>query len=62
MLTKEQKDVCHQAIEYYGFANQKLKCLEELQELKEVLEQAVGVDQDERIIDEIADVTVMIYQ
>jgi hypothetical protein len=61
MLTEAHKGVCRQAVETFGRRRQALKVVEELRELAD--EAAVeGFGSAERIIDERADVVIMLYQ
>lgn len=63
-LTDAQKEVCRQAVEKFGRRRQVLKVAEELRELAYELEAAAhGMGTTtERIIDERADVEIMLYQ
>ena len=63
-LTDAQKEVCRQAVVKFGRRRQVLKVVEELRELAYELEAAVatGMGDPERIIDERADVAMMLYQ
>jgi NTP pyrophosphatase (non-canonical NTP hydrolase) len=61
MLTEAHKEVCRQAVEKFGRRHQALKVVEELRELAD--EAAVeGFGSAERIIDERADVALVLYQ
>ena len=62
-LTDDQKEVCRQAVEKFGRRRQALKVVEELRELADEIQAAVeGFGSVERIIDERADVAMMLYQ
>jgi hypothetical protein len=63
-LTDAQKEICRQAVEKFGRRRQVLKVAEELRELAHELEVAAveGIGSAERIIDERADVAMMLYQ
>lgn len=63
MLTEAHKEVCRQAVEKFGRRHQALKVVEELRELADEIQAAVeGFGSAERIIDERADVVIMLYQ
>jgi hypothetical protein len=64
MLTEAHKEVCRQAVEKFGRRHQALKVVEELRELAQELEWAAhGMGTTlERIVDERADVAIMLYQ
>jgi hypothetical protein len=63
MLTEAHKEVCRQAVEKFGRRRQALKVVEELRELADEIEAAVeGFGSVERIIDERADVALVLYQ
>lgn len=64
MLTEAHKEVCRQAVERFGRRRQVLKVAEELRELAHELEVAAveGLGSAERIIDERADVALVLYQ
>jgi hypothetical protein len=64
MLSDEQKEVCQQAVQVFGRRWQTIKVAEELRELADELEKAVnGTGATlERVIDERADVEIMLYQ
>ena len=63
MLTDDQKEICRQAVEKFGRRRQAMKVVEELLELADEIQAAVdGFGSVERIIDERADVAVMLYQ
>ena len=63
MLTEAHKEVCRQAVEKFGRRRQALKVVEELRELADEIQAAVdGFGSVERIIDERADVALMLYQ
>lgn len=63
MLTEAHKEVCRQAVVKFGRRRQALKVVEELRELADEIQAAVdGFGSVERIIDERADVAVMLYQ
>ena len=63
MLTEAHKEVCRQAVEKFGRRRQALKVVEELRELADEIQAAVeGFGSAERIIDERADVAMMLYQ
>ena len=64
-LTPEQQAVCRKAVEYYGAKAQMLKCVEELRELADEVEMAASVADGNlffRVVDERADVAVMLWQ
>lgn len=63
-LTDDQKRICQQAVETFGRRRQVLKVVEELRELATELEAAAhGMGTTtERIIDERADVAIVLYQ
>lgn len=63
-LTDEQKAVCKVAVEKFGRRGQVLKVVEELRELADELEAAAhGMGTTlEKIVDERADVAIMLYQ
>jgi len=57
------EETLKEAIETYGFTNQKIKCLEEISELsKEISKDIQGIGDDEHIAEEIADCLIMIEQ
>lgn len=63
MLTEAHKEVCRQAVEKFGRRRQALKVVEELRELADEIQAAVeGFGSVERIIDERADVALVLYQ
>jgi len=64
VLSDEQKEVCQQAVRVFGRRWQVLKVVEELRELATELEAAAhGLGTTlERIVDERADVEIMLYQ
>ena len=63
MLTEAHKEVCRQAVVKFGRRRQALKVVEELRELADEIQAAVeGFGSVERIIDERADVAMMLYQ
>jgi hypothetical protein len=64
VLSDEQKVVCQQAVQVFGRRWQVLKVVEELRELATELEAAAhGLGTTlERIVDERADVEIMLYQ
>lgn len=63
MLTEAHKEVCRQAVEKFGRRRQAMKVVEELRELADEIQAAVeGFGSVERIIDERADVAMMLYQ
>lgn len=64
MLTEAHKEVCRQAVEKFGRRRQALKVVEELRELATELEAAAhGMGTTlEKIVDERADVAIMLYQ
>ncbi len=63
MLTEAHKAVCRQAVEKFGRRRQALKVVEELRELADEIQAAVeGFGSVERIIDERADVALVLYQ
>lgn len=56
-------DVYHRALKQYGLHNQVIKCIEELSELqKELCKQLWGQGNRENIVEEIADVKIMLEQ
>lgn len=62
-LTEEQKRVCVQAVTTFGKRCQVLHVVEELRELADALEKAAkGEGNLDEIIDERADVAIMLYQ
>ena len=62
-LTDDQKEICKQAVAKFGRRRQALKVVEELRELADEIQAAVeGFGSVERIIDERADVAMMLYQ
>ena len=63
-LTDDQKEICRQAVEKFGRRWQVLKVVEELRELATELEAAAhGMGTTlEKIVDERADVAIMLYQ
>lgn len=63
-LTDAQKEICRQAVERFGRRRQVLKVVEELRELATELEAAAhGMGTTlEKIVDERADVAIMLYQ
>lgn len=64
MLSDDQKEVCQQAVLTFGRRWQTLKVVEELRELADELEKAANGEgtTHERVIDERADVEIMLYQ
>ena len=62
-LTDDQKEICRQAVEKFGRRRQVRKVAEELRELADELELvSLGESSLERLIDERADVAIMLYQ
>lgn len=63
-LTDDQKEICRQAVEKFGRRHQTLKVAEELRELAAELEAAAYGQGTtlEKIVDERADVAIMLYQ
>ena len=62
-LTDDQKLVCLQAVTKFGVRCQVLHVVEELRELADALEKATkGEGNLEEIVDERADVAIMLYQ
>lgn len=58
-----QKESCVQIANHYGIESQELMAIEEMSELtKEICKRRRGNDNREKIIDEIADVKIMITQ
>lgn len=63
-MTDEQKAKCHEIADYYRSGHQALKAIEEMSELQKELCKFVSCDDGDinRIIEELADVTIMIEQ
>ena len=63
-LTDDQAHVCQEAVELFGRRHQIIKVAEELRELSDELYKAAygGDTSMERIVDERADVAIMLYQ
>lgn len=62
-LTDDQKEICRQAVERFGRRHQIRKVAEELRELADELYLvSMGESSLERVVDERADVALMLYQ
>ena len=64
-MTKNQRIRCTKIAEHYGMQNQEFQTISELSELLEVLTRRMsqrGIDWDNCLLDELADVTIMIQQ
>ena len=63
MISERQKDVCREAVKHYGRRAQILKVAEELRELAlECVLAADGQGDPARLVDERADVAIVLYQ
>ena len=60
MTTEQKRNLCS-IIEHYGMANQQKKAIEEMSELIQELCRFDGIN-TEKLIDELADVVVMVEQ
>lgn len=62
-MTRDQESTYQTAIDYYGINNQMIKCIEECAELIQALaKRHTYVLNHENVIEEIADVQIMIHQ
>jgi NTP pyrophosphatase (non-canonical NTP hydrolase) len=62
-MTTKQKQILQKIIDHYGMRNQQLKCIEEMSELtKELAKELIGKGDEQRIIEEIADVLITVNQ
>lgn len=62
-MKKHQKNVCHSIADHYGMANQLPIAIEEMSELtKEICKNIRGNDNLNDIIEEVADVQIMVEQ
>lgn len=64
-MTKNQRIRCARIAEHYGMSNQEFQTISELSELLQVLTRRMsqrGIDWDNCLLDELADVTIMIQQ
>ena len=64
-MTKNQRIRCTRIAEHYGMSNQEFQTISELSELLQVLTRRMsqrGMDWSNCLLDELADVTIMIQQ
>jgi hypothetical protein len=54
--------ICKRVIKHYGVINQLNKACEEINELKNEIDVPSDKQNKQRIVDEIADVSIMVYQ
>ena len=62
-MNTERHPICHKAIVHFGAPHQKIKAVEELSELaKELVKNYEGAHNRDRVIEEMADVHIMLVQ